>query len=46
MGVGFVLVVRPEDAMKVMADVPEAVAIGRIIPRQTTDEAAVQGLFS
>jgi phosphoribosylformylglycinamidine cyclo-ligase len=46
MGVGFVLVVRPEDAMTVMADVPEAVAIGRIIPRQTTDEAPVQGLFS
>jgi phosphoribosylformylglycinamidine cyclo-ligase len=46
MGVGFVLVVRPEDAMTVMQAVPDAVAIGRIIPRQTTDEAAVQGLFS
>lgn len=46
MGVGFVLVVRPEDALTVMAEVPEAVAVGRIIPRATTDESAVQGLFS
>lgn len=46
MGIGFVLVVRPEDALTVMAEVPEAVAIGRIISRQTTDESAVQGLYS
>ncbi len=46
MGVGFVLVVRPGDAETVMAELPEAVAIGKIIARQTTDESAVQGLFS
>ena len=46
MGVGFVLVVRGDDAATVMADLPEAVVIGRIIARQTTDESAVQGLFS
>lgn len=46
MGVGFVLVVRPEDAEPVMAELPEAVAIGKIIARQTTDESAVQGLFT
>lgn len=45
MGIGFVLVIRPEDAAKVMMQVPDAIAIGRIIPRQTTDESAVQGLF-
>ncbi len=46
MGVGFVLVVRPDDALAVMAEIPGSVAIGRIIPRTTTDETAVQGLFS
>lgn len=46
MGVGFVLVVRPEDAETVMSELTEAVAIGKIIARQTTDESAVQGLFS
>lgn len=46
MGVGFVLVVRPGDAETVMAELPEAVAIGKIIARQTTDESAVQGLFT
>lgn len=45
MGVGFVLIVRPDDALSVMEDLPEAKAIGRIIPRETTDESAVQGLF-
>lgn len=46
MGVGFVLVVRPDDETTVLAEIPEAVRIGRIIARQTTDESAVQGLFS
>jgi phosphoribosylaminoimidazole (AIR) synthetase len=46
MGIGFVLVVRPEDAMTVMAELPGSLAIGRVIPRATTDETAVQGLFS
>ncbi len=45
MGVGFVLVVRPEDVETVIAEVPEAVTIGKIIARQTTDESAVQGLL-
>lgn len=45
MGIGFVLVVRPDDAAAVMMQIPDALAIGRIIPRQTTDETAVQGLF-
>lgn len=46
MGVGFVLVVKPEDAMTVLGELEGAVAIGRIIPRTTSDEIAVQGLFS
>jgi phosphoribosylformylglycinamidine cyclo-ligase len=46
MGIGFVLVVRPDDAATVMAGIPAAKRIGRIIARQTTDESAVQGLFS
>lgn len=45
MGVGFVLVVKPEDAMTVLGEIEDAVPIGRIIPRTTSDESAVQGLF-
>ena len=37
-------VISPSET--VMTELPEAVAIGRIIARQTTDESAVQGLFS
>ncbi len=45
MGVGFVLVVRPEDAIAVLGEIEDSVPIGRIIPRTTSDESAVQGLF-
>lgn len=45
MGIGFVLVVRPEDAMTVLGEIEASVPIGRIIPRTTSDESAVQGLF-
>lgn len=45
MGVGFVLVVKPEDAMTVLGEIEDSVPIGRIIPRTTSDESAVQGLF-
>ena len=44
MGVGFVLVVKPEDAMTVLGEIEDSVPIGRIIPRTTSDESAVQGL--
>lgn len=46
MGIGFVLVVRPEDAMTVLEEIEASVPIGRIIPRTTSDETAVQGLFA
>ncbi len=46
MGVGFVLVVRLDDAMTVLGEVEASVPIGQIIPRVTSDETAVQGLFS
>lgn len=45
MGIGFVLVVRPEDAMIVLGEIEDSIPIGRIIPRATSDESAVQGLF-
>lgn len=45
MGIGFVLVVRPEDAMTVLGEIENSVPIGRIIPRTTSDESAVQGLI-
>lgn len=45
MGIGFVLVVQPEDAMTVLGEIEDSVPIGRIIPRTTSDESAVQGLF-
>lgn len=45
MGIGFVLVVKPEDAMAVLGEIDSAVPIGRVIPRVTSDESAVQGLF-
>jgi phosphoribosylformylglycinamidine cyclo-ligase len=44
MGVGFVLVVRETDAGAALAQVPDALRIGEIVPRVTSDEAAVQGL--
>lgn len=43
MGIGFVLVVRPEDAVGILQQLPDARPIGRIVNRQTTDESAVQG---
>jgi phosphoribosylformylglycinamidine cyclo-ligase len=46
MGIGFVLVVRPEDAMTVLGEIGGSMPIGRIIPRSTSDETAVQGLYS
>ena len=46
MGIGFVLVVAPEHAMTVLAEVEGAVPIGRIIARTTSDESPVQGLFA
>lgn len=46
MGIGFVLIVKPEDAMTVLGEIEASVPIGRIIPRTTSDESAVQGLFS
>lgn len=45
MGIGFVLIVRPEDAMTVLNEIEASVPIGRIIPRTTSDESPVQGLF-
>ena len=45
MGIGFVLIVKPEDAMTVLGEIEGAGPIGRIIPRATSDESAVQGLF-
>lgn len=45
MGIGFVLVVRPEHALGVLNEIEGAVPIGRVIPRTTSDEAPVQGLF-
>lgn len=45
MGVGFVLVVRPEDATEVLWSIDGAVQIGRIEARTTSDEPAVQGLY-
>ena len=45
MGIGFVLIVRPEDAIAVLGEIENSVPIGRIIPRSTSDESAVQGLF-
>lgn len=45
MGVGFVVIVRPDDAMTVLGELEDSVPIGRIIPRATSDESAVQGLF-
>lgn len=45
MGIGFVLVVRPDDALAVLQQLPEAAPIGRIVARQTTDESPVQGLL-
>ena len=44
MGVGFVLAVRPADADTVLGEVPEAVIIGGVVARHTSDESAVQGL--
>jgi phosphoribosylformylglycinamidine cyclo-ligase len=44
MGIGFVLVVREGDLGAVMAHLPEAVVIGGIVARHTSDESAVQGL--
>lgn len=46
MGIGFVLVVAPEHAMTVLAEIEGAVPIGRIIARTTSDESPVQGLFA
>ncbi len=45
MGIGFVLVVRPDDAVTVLQQVPDALPIGRILARRTTDESPVQGLL-
>jgi phosphoribosylformylglycinamidine cyclo-ligase len=45
MGIGFVIVVRPDDAAGVLSANPEARRIGAIVDRVTSDEAAVQGLF-
>jgi hypothetical protein len=41
-----VLVVRPGDAVTVLGEIEGSVTIGRIVPRSTSDETAVQGLFS
>lgn len=46
MGVGFVVIVRPEDAETVLGAVEASVTIGHIIPRAASDEPPVQGLFS
>jgi phosphoribosylformylglycinamidine cyclo-ligase len=45
MGIGFVLVVRPDNAVPVLQQVPDALPIGRIIARRTPDESPVQGLL-
>lgn len=44
MGVGYVLVVAPENADEVMSRLPDGRLIGSIITRVTSDESAVQGL--
>lgn len=44
MGIGFVLVTTPDHAQTILAQVPEARQIGRILERTTSDESAVQGL--
>lgn len=44
MGIGFTLVVREEELGAVMALLPEAVVIGGIVARHTSDESSVQGL--
>jgi len=44
MGIGFVLVVAPENVDEVMSRLPDGKLIGSIIPRVTSDESAVQGL--
>lgn len=44
MGVGFVIVAPDEDADAILRRVPEARQIGEIIARNSSDEAAVQGL--
>lgn len=46
MGIGFVLVVRPEDCDAVLAAVDDAVTIGVIAARTDADSPAVQGLYS
>ena len=44
MGIGFVIVVRPEHAGDVLRATPDARQIGEIVDRSTDHEAAVQGL--
>ena len=44
MGVGFVLIVSPGAADEVMSRLDDAMLIGAIIPRVTSDESPVQGL--
>jgi phosphoribosylformylglycinamidine cyclo-ligase len=44
MGIGFVIVVRAADRDAILARYPEALWIGEIVSRDTSHEAAVQGL--
>ena len=44
MGIGFVVVVRPEDEAAVRAALPDAVRIGRIVPRPSAESEQVIGL--
>ncbi|HEV2066879.1 MAG TPA: phosphoribosylformylglycinamidine cyclo-ligase [Thermomicrobiales bacterium] len=44
MGIGFTLIVRPQDRDGVLEQLAGAIQIGEIVPRMTNDEAAVQGL--
>lgn len=46
MGVGFVVVVRPEHVSVVLGEIESSVPIGRIARRTSPDDLAVQGLFS
>jgi len=44
MGIGFCLIVRPEDRDTVLEQLAGAIQVGEIVARKTNDEASVQGL--
>ncbi|MGH2560834.1 MAG: phosphoribosylformylglycinamidine cyclo-ligase [Thermomicrobiales bacterium] len=46
MGIGFVLAAHPDDAATVLAELPEARVIGRVVARGDAGEPPVRGLFT